>query len=69
MFSVFVAVFQEDLNHHGSAYDPLMPDSENLKTGLLGTDATFKKLNRTHMEVEMNLRCVERESKVPRSAA
>jgi hypothetical protein len=46
-----------------------MPDSENLKTGLLGTDATFKKLNRTHMEVEMNLRCVERESKVPRLAA
>lgn len=30
--------------------------SENLKTGIVGTDALFKKLYRTHQEVEMNLR-------------
>jgi hypothetical protein len=33
------------------------PCSENLKTGIVGTDALFKKLYRTHQEVEMNLRC------------
>ena len=32
--------------------------SENLKTGLIGTDATFKKLSRVHQDVEMNLRYV-----------
>lgn len=53
-FRIF-AEDSEDRNHYGPNFDPLMPDSENLKTVIVGSDATFKKLRRTNQDVEMNL--------------
>ena len=54
-FRTFADDDGKDRNHHGRAPDPLMPDSENMKTAMLGMGATFKKLNQANQFVEMNL--------------
>lgn len=54
-FRTFADDDGKDRNHHGPTPDPLMPDSENMKTSLLGAGAAFKKLNQANQYVEMNL--------------
>lgn len=54
-FRTFADDEGKDRNHHGPAPDPLMPDSENMKTAMLGMGSTFKKLNQANQFVEMNL--------------
>ena len=55
-FRVFAE--EEDRNHHGGISDPLLPESENLRTSMfVGTsrDKGWKKLFRANQNLEMNL--------------
>lgn len=45
----------KDRNHFGPSPDPLMSDSENMRTTIIGSDASYKKLLQAHQYVEMNL--------------
>ena len=54
-FRTFADDDGKDRNHHGPVPDKLMPDSENLKTALLGAGSTFKMLNQLNQVVESNL--------------
>jgi hypothetical protein len=45
----------EDRNHFGRQFNPLMSESENLKTRLEGTDSKSKELRRMMQRIEMNV--------------
>ena len=49
---------EEDRNHHGGVADPLLPESENLRTSMfvgISRDKGWKKLFRANQNLEMNL--------------
>lgn len=54
----FMTYFMQgkDRNHHGPVPDDFMPDSENMKTIMIGNGPMMKRLNQLHQDVEMNLR-------------
>ena len=45
----------KDRNHHGPVPDQFMPDSENMKTSVIGMGSLCKKLMQAHQDVERNL--------------
>lgn len=46
---------EEDKNHHGPPPDRFMSESENMRTGIVGTDALSKALSRQGIKTEMQL--------------
>jgi hypothetical protein len=67
-FRTFADGEGKDRNHHGPAPDPLMPDSENMKTTLKGIGATFNKLNQYNQTVEMNLSSIGNDDRRTRTS-
>lgn len=61
----------EDRNHYGPAPDPLMPDSENLRTRIIhvsGSAAETKRLTQTSKYIEMNLSNIGNDERKTRTA-
>eukprot|EP01041_Mallomonas_annulata_P005903 gene5903-11915_t len=54
---------EEDRNHFGPTSDPLLPDSENMRTSISGVGAAFKRLNEAHQRVEMNLSNIDNDDR------
>lgn len=67
-FRVFADDEGKDRNHHGPTPDPLMPDSENMRTSLIGMGSLYKKLQQTHQYVETNLSTINTDDRRTKTA-